>query len=227
MTERARSRKPDPATVPRGNMKTTRQQWLDAGRTLLIRGGAAGVKIDRLARDLNVTRGGFYWHFKNRQHFLDTLLEDWMRPDRDPLTHRLGRLHDQEDDDGDELAPFLRVILTLIRERSYDPALDSAMRDWAKSSAKVRAAVREVDDRRIRALTRAFQTAGYEGEEAFIRARIFYFHQVGYYAIHVDETTEQRLRFAPVYMSILVGKKLKKKHLATLEKELSRTVEAG
>ena len=60
MTQRARSRKSGPATVPRGNMKTTRQQWLDAGRTLLIRDGAAGVKIDRLARDLNITCGRFY-----------------------------------------------------------------------------------------------------------------------------------------------------------------------
>ena len=93
-------------------------------------------------------------------------------------------------------------------------------RDWAKSSAKVRAAVREVDDRRIRALTRAFQTAGYTGEEAFIRARIFYFHQVGYYAMELRETREERLHYLPVYFKVLTGFDLPAEQLEKIAAEL-------
>lgn len=51
--------------------------WLQAARNALIADGINGVKIDRLAKALAVSRGGFYHHFKNRQDLLVRLLDDW------------------------------------------------------------------------------------------------------------------------------------------------------
>src|SRR3569832_1209011 len=54
-----------------------RQGWLDTARAILIREGIAGVKVDRIARRLKVTRGGFYWFFDSHKQLLDALLADW------------------------------------------------------------------------------------------------------------------------------------------------------
>jgi len=52
-------------------------------------------------------------------------------------------------------------------------------------------------------LKQLFLDMGHPDEEAFIRARITYFHQVGYYAMGVEETREQRLRLLPLYTRVL------------------------
>jgi hypothetical protein len=57
------------------------------------------------------------------------------------------------------------------------------MRDRARKEAKMALTVRAVDHQRIAALARLMQVYGYKGTEALVRARIMYFHQVGYYAL--------------------------------------------
>ena len=47
--------------------------------------------------------------------------------------------------------------------------------------------------------------AGYDPDEATIRARVTYYHQVGYYAMDEKESKEQRRRNAALYQRILTG----------------------
>src|SRR5688572_5686981 len=54
-----------------------REAWLAAARDALIEEGTAGVEVNKLAKRLNVTRGGFYWFFESRELLLDALLELW------------------------------------------------------------------------------------------------------------------------------------------------------
>ena len=35
------------------------------------------MRVENLARDLKVTKGSFYWHFKDRKHLLEALLREW------------------------------------------------------------------------------------------------------------------------------------------------------
>jgi len=51
-----------------------------------------------------------------------------------------------------------------------------------------------------------FEDMGYPEDEAFVRARVTYFHQVGYYALGVEEPRQQRLRLLPLYTRILTGR---------------------
>jgi hypothetical protein len=90
-------------------------------------------------------------------------------------------------------------------EIDYSPAYDIAMREWARTSPKVARLVREVDEERIQAFQRLFQDAGYDEAEANIRARVTYYHQVGYYAMGVKEARNSRLELADLYFRILTG----------------------
>ncbi|HEC00461.1 MAG TPA: TetR/AcrR family transcriptional regulator [Sphingomonadales bacterium] len=197
-------------SIIRGNTKTTREDWLAEARRLLIEEGVGRVKVDRIAKNLAVTRGGFYWFFKSRQDLLDILLAEWQDSRNDPLIRAL------KGENQTPLDPLIRLIHTLIREHIYCPALESAIRDWARTSPKVRHAVEHVDTRRIEAMTEAYQGLGYSKEDAFIRARIQYFHQVGYYAMEVHETLEQRLHYLPIYFKQLTGFDLPRDALTAL-----------
>ncbi len=183
----------------RGNFKVSRDEWLTEARKTLIREGIAGVKVERLAKKLGVTRGGFYWFFKSRSDLLDALLEDWEQTNTAPLFNTVENAgpdgHDQ----------FEQLVRAWIAEKSFSPAYDAAMRDWARTSAKARTCVARVDNKRIGLLSDIFQRMGYNDEEAFIRARITYFHQVGYYSIGIHESQDIREAYLPLYNKVLTG----------------------
>src|ERR1700731_1491728 len=73
-TKSPKSRKP---TTRRGTGARKKQRplgreiWLDTARRALIEEGTAGVEINKPAKRLGVSRGGFYWFFKSREHLLD------------------------------------------------------------------------------------------------------------------------------------------------------------
>ncbi|MDP5361631.1 MAG: TetR/AcrR family transcriptional regulator, partial [Paracoccaceae bacterium] len=45
--------------------RANRETWIDAAYTLFVNDGIEAVKIMPLAKTLNLTRTGFYWHFKD------------------------------------------------------------------------------------------------------------------------------------------------------------------
>ena len=177
-----------------------REAWLDAARQALIAEGTAGVEINKLAKRLGVTRGGFYWFFKNRQQLLDELLSLWAERG----TELFERVINLEKRDG--LREYHALTDVWVDEKEYDPKWDGAVRDWARTSAKVLNTVREVDDKRIAILEKMFLAMGYQGRHAHVRARVMYYHQVGYYALGVRESRKQRHQLLPFYAEVLTGR---------------------
>ena len=51
-----------------------------------------------------------------------------------------------------------------------------------------------------------FHNMGYAGREAHVCARVTYYHQVGYYALGVRESRQQRLQLPPFYTRMLTGR---------------------
>lgn len=177
-----------------------RDAWLTAAREALIREGIRGVEVGRLARRLKVTRGGFYWFFDSRKQLLDELLADWERTNSAAF-HAVLR-----DAGRNGRAEFDAIVDAWISESNYSPAWDAAVRDWARVSKKVANVVYRVDEARIAVLKQVFLDMGFPDLEAFVRARVTYFHQVGYYTLGVKEPREQRLRLLPYYTRILTGR---------------------
>ncbi len=191
----SRARAPRARKSPLG-----RDAWLQAAREALVREGIRGVEVGRLARRLKVTRGGFYWFFDSRKQLLDELLADWERTNSAAFRAAL------RDPGRNGMAEFEAIVDVWVNEAGYSPAWDAAVRDWARVSTKVANAVRRVDDDRIAVLKQVFLDMGHPEDEAFVRARVTYFHQVGYYAMGVEEPRAQRLRLLPLYTRVLTGR---------------------
>jgi len=177
----------------------SRQDWIDAARRMLIARGVERVRVDALARTLKITRGSFYWHFPSRNAVLDALLEDWRVRNTAPF---LAAAADERRSAGEKFRALVDIWLD---ESEYDPAYDSAIREWARTSARVANLVRRVDRQRIDLLAGICLDLGYDPQEAEIRARITYFHQVGYYALGLKESDRARRKLAPIYTRVLLG----------------------
>jgi AcrR family transcriptional regulator len=179
-----------------------RKAWLDAARQALIEDGTAGVEVNKLASRLGVSRGGFYWFFKSRKQLLDELLDFWANTSTvlfDRILQANGRNGMEE---------YLALIDLWVAEKDYDPKWDAAVRDWARTSAEALKVVRSIDDKRIAVLEQVFLDMGYKGKDAHVRARVTYYHQVGYYALGVRETRKERLSLLPYYAKVLTGQNI-------------------
>ena len=184
----------------RTSSRLTPEDWLAAAERWLIVGGIDGVKIGPLAAHLNVSRGSFYWHFRDRDHLLQVLLARWRGKSRSMFQGLV------EGDKASGMEEFVRLVHLWVDESDFNPALESAMRDWGRTAPEVAAVVKAVDEERIACIKRIFLDFGYAEQEAFIRARITYFHQVGYYTIGYNETQDARMALLPMYVYILTGK---------------------
>lgn len=193
------------ATRPRKSTRRVKQArqplgrdaWIEAARVALIEEGTAGIEVNKLAKRLGVTRGGFYWFFESREQLLDALLEHWA----ETSTILFERIPNAPDRSGAE--QFKMLVDLWISEKEYDPRWDSAVRDWARTSSKVLETVHRVDLKRIGFIEQIFRDLGYRGKEAHVRARVTYYHQVGYYALGIHESRQQRLELMPYYTKIL------------------------
>jgi AcrR family transcriptional regulator len=183
-------------------VKRVRQEWIELARQMLFRGGVEAVTVQSMSRRLGVTRGGFYGYFGSREALLRRLLEDW----QDVNTRALRRIAARGRTDG--AAQFKELVNMWVEDEDYSPEYDAAIRDWARRSPELARKVHAVDDERIRLIERIFRNLGYRGLEAHIRARITYYHQVGYYALAVHESRPKRRRLSRLYALALSGKKL-------------------
>src|SRR5688572_31801060 len=108
-----------------------RDAWLGAARDALIEEGTAGVEVNKLAKRLDVTRGGFYWFFESREQLLDALLDMWVQTS----IVQFEQIANARDQNGPQK---FRILVDLwLNEKDYDPKWDGAVRDWARTSAKV------------------------------------------------------------------------------------------
>lgn len=181
-----------------------REVWLETARAALIEEGTAGVEINKLAKRLGASRGGFYWFFKSREQLLEELLAYWVQFS----SVQFERLLLSKGRNG--AAEFQALIELWVQENDYDPRWDAAVRDWARTSETVAKTVHDVDDKRIAVIEQVFLDMGYMGKDAWIRARITYYHQVGYHALGVRESRKLRLELIPLYTSVLAPRPVKK-----------------
>jgi AcrR family transcriptional regulator len=179
--------------------KVPAESWLEAARQMLVQEGIDAVKVDRLAKGLGVSRGGFYYHFADRDDLLIRLLGVW----KSEVVFVPSQL--EPSNPHEALQAIEALVDHLLGEDGYDPRFDLAVRSWAHSDTRTASAVQVADVQRIATLTAIFRGLRCEESEAAVRARVFYFHQIGYYLIDLHEDRKSRREHVSTYISILCG----------------------
>jgi AcrR family transcriptional regulator len=194
----------DPEAEPlTGNVKVTRDDWLNVAMDVLISDGIDQIKVLNLAERMAVSRSSFYWYFKSRQELLDALLARWQ------ATNTAALVAQAEAPAETITAAVCNVHRCVVNSDLFDTALDFAVRDWARKSGKVRRALDQSDARRLAALHAMFARYGYSEIEAETRARVLYYMQIGYDLAQLNESIEMRISMVAHYLYAFTGVKPK------------------
>ena len=122
-------------------VRTPRGAWVHAALQALAVGGPDAVRIEALAVDLGVSKGGFYWHFADRHALLEEMLDTWEKAGTEDI---IARVDSQPADP--------RAKLQRLFDLTSSPdglAVELAVRDWSRRDSDVAERLRRVDNRRI------------------------------------------------------------------------------
>ena len=178
----------DPDKAPlSGNIKVTREDWLNLARDVLVTEGVGELKILSLSGRLGVSRSSFYWYFENRADLLGALLDEWeARNTRLILSHCEKAARNITE----AVCNFFRCF---VDPDAFDQGLDFAVREWSRRDPSLRDRVDRADAARLAAVAAMFREHGYPAPDAEARARILYFMQLGYHALDMREPMQVRL----------------------------------
>ena len=182
-----------------GKIKATRQDWLDLALEVLAKRGVEHVTVLNLSERLGVSRSSFYWYFKNRDELADALLTRWEQLNTCSIVTQAEAPATTVNE------AVANVFRCWVNPAIFSPRLEFAVREWARRSAKVRIVLDRCDSERTEAIKEMFLRHGYQERDAFVRARVLYYMQIGYYALDIKEPTEARLALTPHYLAAFTG----------------------
>lgn len=147
----------------------SKSSWLQHGLETLARKGFEALKAEPMAKALNVSRGSFYWHFKDIRDFRQGILELW----RERATLQVIQATD-------ESHPAQSRLMALVH-RSFDADhhLEAAIRAWAAQNKEAAEVAQSVDVERINYLADLLVSEGVSPDKAKHRAMFVYWAYLG------------------------------------------------
>lgn len=139
--------------------------WIQAGIEALAENGVESVRVETLAKRLGVSKGSFYWHFRDRAALLEAIVDDWER--------RTIRIIEHVETTVASGPQLLRQLFDTVTEVTI-PAHRAihALHAWAAKDQAVAARVQRVEQLRIDYMTRVFELCGLTRGEAAWRAEL-------------------------------------------------------
>lgn len=182
-------------------IQLNREDWVRAAIEVMIDSSVADVRIEALARELNVSKGSFYWHFKNREDLLNAILELWAEEAAVAVSERVEH---RAQSPAERLLLFLRLPISSKRA-SKAADLELAILGWARRSRLAEDAVAKVDQIRVERLVVIFRELGLTHEVAEFRAHVAYAF-LRYIAQRRDiSATEKTGMTADIHRQLLQG----------------------
>ena len=165
--------------------RTPRTSWIQEGLRALGVGGPDAVRVEKLAQELGVTKGGFYWHFEDRPALLEEMLDAWERLVVDEVIERV-------DSGGGDARAKLRRLSGLAGSSRDLMKIELAVRDWARRDKAVAKRLRRVDNRRMEYMRSLFGAFCPDDDEVEARCLVFYSLWIGSHFIAADHGSRSR-----------------------------------
>lgn len=151
--------------------RLSREDWIDAALNALVAEGIEGVRIDRLCRDLGVTKGSFYHHFEGRDGLLEALAAYWA----DIAPQEAVAVVDSFQ--GDPMKQLVEVA-RLVADRDIGRR-DHAMRAWAAADPRATRSVQRADRKILGVLEKIMDGLGVPEDEIHPLTRVLFFTSLG------------------------------------------------
>ncbi|MFZ1204487.1 MAG: helix-turn-helix domain-containing protein [Candidatus Acidiferrales bacterium] len=152
--------------------------WIRAALAKLSEASVDAVRVEVLARDLHVSKGSFYWHFRDRQDLLNQTLAYWEQRELDALVI-------------DETAASAATRWARIVQATADPSriqLEASVRSWARRDEQVARRVAALEQRRAAVISNVLQDVGFDRRSAEAWSEVVLLLCLGW----LDRTTRDR-----------------------------------
>ncbi|MHA1517587.1 MAG: TetR/AcrR family transcriptional regulator [Alphaproteobacteria bacterium] len=144
--------------------RLSRDEWLARAFDILALEGQGKLRIDSICKALGVTKGSFYWHFKDRDDFVRSVVEFWSEAFTDPVVQEISQM-------GGSARDRLKTLMLIVTERGF-ARYDVSIRAWAAQDPELVAGIVKTVDKRHLAFTGSlFEEMGFDKENAEMRAR--------------------------------------------------------
>ncbi len=136
--------------------KLSAADWEKVALKVIAERGVTALAVEPLARRLGVTKGSFYWHYKNRQALLEGALKLWEQVETENVIKRVVK----------ETSPRKRLIALFanVTVDRYDGQLYTSFS--ASTDPLVKAVVERVNKRRLKFLQECYSDLGLPTKEA-------------------------------------------------------------
>ena len=177
------STQPVPVPMPSRGTDLTPRDWLEAGQSLLRRGGLRALKLRPLAAELRVSTGSFYHHYADFDTYQGRLATYFAEQQIGDMVAAIRRAESQP-------VARIRLLAQIVRRRGMS-RLSIAMRAWAESDPRARAAVERHDEIVLGFLADCLRANGFAPTDAMVRG--YALMSLGLSKIHAPDLDPETL----------------------------------
>jgi AcrR family transcriptional regulator len=142
--------------IKKKNSRLKQDEWLERSLSQLAQ-NKGKFNIDELVKKLGVTKGSFYWHFKNRDDFIRKLLDYWESSSTQFVFDEMEKYSDADAEK---------------RNKKFCQH-DIAIHNMAALNKQTAAKVLIVDKMRLNFVNSIFREIGFRGKDLEVRVHVF------------------------------------------------------
>ena len=143
--------------------RLSREDWLEESLKILAKEGNRLITVEVLCERLGVSRGSFYWHFKDRGDFLVAVIEHWEQQSTLAIRDKVFSL---------QVSPEERLLKLLEMITTYKHSgFEMPMRRWAMEEPRTLKVLQRIDRTRYEGVRSLFEEMGFTGDDLEMRTQ--------------------------------------------------------
>jgi AcrR family transcriptional regulator len=166
----------------------SKSDWLEQSLELFVREGSAQLSLSCLTGEFGLTKGSFYWHFKDVADFRAQLVEHWHEVQTVEVTRAIDEI---EGGPAEQLKQLVHMVVTEKLGRFHHIVLS-----LAASNPELEPAIEESLEFRRRYMSGLFVALGFNAQDARVRASIVLSYGMLEGAINRSMSLKRRLAMA-------------------------------
>jgi len=163
--------------------------WIKAGFRALVAKGPQALKVEPIARELKVSKGSFYWHFKDLDDLKAKMLVHWQEMATAAI---IAEVRGNVTDKAKPLHRLLEVITEINLADYGGEQAEAAIRDWARYDGRAAKVLARVDGQRLQFLEQLFAQQGGDPTRCKTKAKLLYAGLIGLQGLNIAGGTELR-----------------------------------
>ena len=151
----------------------TKEEWIKLGYKLFSELGERGIVVDRMSDKLKCNKSSFYWHFKSKRKFIESIINYWEQSETADIIHQVNSVTQPK-------KKLLKLIEIVFHK---DSNLDFIffLKRYAKTNTSISNKIDQIDKERIAYVTDILKGIGHDKKAANLKAEIFYKYLIGYH----------------------------------------------